>query len=138
MQALPPGGVMVAVRASEQELTPLLVDGVSIAAVNGPGSVVLSGVEDAVLAVVGDRRSRRLRVSHAFHSVLMEPMLDEFRSVVQGLSFHEPVIPFASGAAVDSAEWSGMSVTRSASMTRWLLRSRRGWKRSWRLARMVR
>ncbi|MEH0846430.1 acyltransferase domain-containing protein, partial [Micromonospora sp. CPCC 205711] len=78
MQALPAGGVMVAVQAAEDEVRALLVDGVDIAAVNGADSVVVSGDEaavDAVLAGLGTRRSTRLRVSHAFHSPLMEPML---------------------------------------------------------------
>ncbi|WP_143076862.1 acyltransferase domain-containing protein, partial [Streptomyces sp. MUSC 14] len=76
MQGLPSGGVMVAVAASEELVLPLLGGGVGLAAVNGPSSVVLSGVEGAVLEVVArleERgvRTRRLSVSHAFHSVLM-------------------------------------------------------------------
>ncbi|TCP45034.1 acyl transferase domain-containing protein, partial [Tamaricihabitans halophyticus] len=91
MQALPEGGAMVAVRATEDEFT--LTDGVSIAAVNGPDSVVLSGVEEEVLAAVGERKHTRLKVSHAFHSPLMDPMLDEFREAIAGIEFGEPVIP---------------------------------------------
>ncbi len=83
MQALPEGGVMVAVEAAEDEVLPLLEGreaDVSVAAVNGPRAVVLAGTEAAVtevaeeLAALG-RRTSRLRVSHAFHSPLMEPML---------------------------------------------------------------
>ncbi|MEV0537529.1 type I polyketide synthase, partial [Kitasatospora sp. NPDC050463] len=99
MQALPAGGVMVAVEASEEEVLPLLDDAVSLAAVNGPTSVVVSGAEGAVervVAALADRRSRRLRVSHAFHSPLMEPMLDEFRQVLAGLSFEAPTLRFVS------------------------------------------
>ncbi|MFI7671292.1 type I polyketide synthase, partial [Nocardia sp. NPDC049526] len=101
MQALPGGGAMVAVGASEADLLPLLPGGVSIAAVNGPSSVVVSGVEDAVLAVVEactERgwRTHRLRVSHAFHSALMEPMLAEFASEIEGLAFARPKIPLVS------------------------------------------
>ncbi|MEV0299376.1 SDR family NAD(P)-dependent oxidoreductase, partial [Nocardia sp. NPDC050710] len=101
MQALPAGGAMVAVGASEAEVLPLLLDGVSIAAVNGPSSVVLSGVEDAVSAVVEactgrGWRTKRLRVSHAFHSALMEPMLAEFLSAIAGLAFTRPSIPLVS------------------------------------------
>ncbi|WP_342778246.1 type I polyketide synthase [Streptomyces botrytidirepellens] len=95
MDGLPSGGAMVAVEAAEDEVAPLLTDGVSVAAVNGPSSVVVSGEEDAVLAIGArfserGRRSTRLRVSHAFHSPLMDPMLEEFRRVVEGLEFGEP------------------------------------------------
>ncbi len=99
MQALPEGGLMLAVEAGEDEVAPHLVQGVSIAAVNGPSSVVLSGTEEAVLGVAAalpDRRTTRLRVSHAFHSPLMEPMLEEFRAALAGLRFDEPRIPFVS------------------------------------------
>ncbi|MDX8141123.1 SDR family NAD(P)-dependent oxidoreductase [Lentzea sp. BCCO 10_0061] len=99
MQALPPGGAMVAVQATEEELLPLLGSEVSIAAVNGPRSVVIAGTEDGVEAVVArfaDRKTKRLPVSHAFHSPLMNPMLDDFRAVVEGLSFSEPQIPVVS------------------------------------------
>ncbi|WP_093796780.1 type I polyketide synthase [Streptomyces sp. Wb2n-11] len=111
MQALPSGGAMVAVQATEVEVLPLLVDGVSIAAVNGPSSVVVSGGEQAVLKVAAQlvelgRKTTRLRVSHAFHSPLMDPMLEEFRTVAEGLSYAEPVIPVVSNltGGVASAE----------------------------------
>ncbi|MEV6214041.1 SDR family NAD(P)-dependent oxidoreductase [Nocardia sp. NPDC051833] len=118
MQALPAGGAMIAVGAPEADVLPLLVDGVSIAAVNGPSSVVLSGVEAAVQAVAeacaeNGWRTHRLRVSHAFHSGLMDPMLAEFGSVVEGLAFERPRLPLVStvtGARVvdemsDPAYW---------------------------------
>ncbi|MDQ0779952.1 thioester reductase-like protein [Streptomyces aurantiacus] len=99
MQALPAEGTMVAVRASEDEVRPLLLDGTGIAAVNGPESVVVSGAAsavDAVVATLGRGPGTRLRVSHAFHSPLMEPMLDELAAVVAGLTLHEPEIPLVS------------------------------------------
>ncbi|MFJ4990390.1 SDR family NAD(P)-dependent oxidoreductase, partial [Streptomyces sp. NPDC088732] len=99
MQALPTGGVMIAVQASEDEVLPLLTDRVSIAAVNGPQAVVIAGDEDAAVAIVesfGDRKSKRLTVSHAFHSPHMDGMLDAFREVVAGLSFEAPRIPVVS------------------------------------------
>ncbi|GAA3117231.1 hypothetical protein GCM10020254_75070 [Streptomyces goshikiensis] len=99
MQALPTGGVMIAVQASEEEVLPLLTDRVSIAAVNGPRSVVVAGDEDAALAVAAafpDRKSKRLTVSHAFHSPHMDGMLEDFRAVVAGLSFEVPRIPIVS------------------------------------------
>ncbi|MET7855611.1 acyltransferase domain-containing protein, partial [Streptomyces avermitilis] len=93
MQALPAGGAMVAVQATEDEVLPHLTDGVGIAAINGPRSVVVSGAEDAVLGIAEvftqhGRKTSRLRVSHAFHSPLMDPMLEEFAEVVRGLTFH--------------------------------------------------
>jgi acyl transferase domain-containing protein len=116
MQLLPAGGAMVAVQASDAEIAPWL-DGraqdVSVAAVNGPSAVVLSGAEAVVLDVAGrfeamGRKVRRLTVSHAFHSPLMRPMLDEFAAVVAGLTFGRPVLKAVStvtGAGVGE-EWS--------------------------------
>ncbi|WP_425314862.1 type I polyketide synthase [Streptomyces agglomeratus] len=101
MQALPAGGAMVAVQATEDEVFPYLTDPVSIAAINGPNSVVVSGVEGDVLEVqvrfeAQGRKTSRLKVSHAFHSPLMEPMLAEFRAVAQSLSYSEPTLPVVS------------------------------------------
>ncbi|MFL6123120.1 SDR family NAD(P)-dependent oxidoreductase, partial [Actinophytocola sp.] len=96
MQALPSGGAMVAVRATEAEVAEHLPAGVDVAAVNGPDSVVLSGDEDAVLAVARRWKHQRLRVSHAFHSHRMEPMLDEFAAVARELAFQPPEIPIIS------------------------------------------
>ncbi|WP_406277458.1 SDR family NAD(P)-dependent oxidoreductase [Nocardia sp. NBC_00881] len=107
MGALPQGGAMLAVAVSEDRVATVaaeFADQVSMAAVNGPSSVVLSGdvfaigmIEDK-LAVEGVKTSR-LRVSHAFHSVLMEPMLDEFRGVTEGLTYHQPTVPIVSNVS---------------------------------------
>ncbi|KAB2346143.1 type I polyketide synthase [Actinomadura rudentiformis] len=109
MQALPAGGAMIAVQAAEEEVAGHLGDQVGIAAINAPGSVVLSGASDAVTEVAArfeaeGRRTTRLRVSHAFHSPLMEPMLAEFREIAGRLSFRPPRIPVVSnvtGGAID-------------------------------------
>lgn len=101
MQALPAGGAMFAVQAREDEVAPMLGHDVSIAAVNGPASVVISGDHDAVSAIADrlrgqGRRVHRLAVSHAFHSALMEPMIAEFTAVAAELSVGLPTIPVIS------------------------------------------
>ncbi|WP_371871563.1 SDR family NAD(P)-dependent oxidoreductase [Mycobacterium bourgelatii] len=101
MAELPAGGVMIAVAASEAEVTPLLTEEVSIAAVNGPSAVVLSGAQDPVTAVAdrlaeSGRRVHRLAVSHAFHSKLMEPMLERFADLLAGITPAEPRIALVS------------------------------------------
>ncbi|WP_312847741.1 type I polyketide synthase [Streptomyces sp. WAC 01325] len=102
MEALPEGGAMVAVEAAEEEVLPLLTGDVALAAVNGPRAVVLSGAEEgveAVLAALGEWRHTRLSVSHAFHSPLMDPMLDDFRAALAGLTFGEPTLRLVSNLA---------------------------------------
>ncbi|MFF7459408.1 SDR family NAD(P)-dependent oxidoreductase [Kitasatospora sp. NPDC008115] len=108
MQALPEGGAMLAVAATEAEVTaaigevPGAGDGtVGIAAVNAPEALVVSGPAEAVRALAdhfaaAGRRTRRLAVSHAFHSSLMEPMLAEFAETVGALSWQPPRIPIVS------------------------------------------
>ncbi|MBY8843593.1 SDR family NAD(P)-dependent oxidoreductase [Streptomyces sp. SP2-10] len=104
MQELPAGGAMVAVQATEQEVLDLLAeasDQVGVAAVNGPTAVVLSGSADAVLGIAErlrgmGRKTKRLEVSHAFHSPLMDPMLDRFAEVAHRVRFARAGTPFVS------------------------------------------
>jgi polyene macrolide polyketide synthase len=103
MGALPEGGAMVALQGSEQEVAESLegIEGLSLAAINDPGSVVVSGEEKAALELLQSwkakgRKATRLRVSHAFHSQLMEPMLEEFTEVAAKLDFQAPKIAIAS------------------------------------------
>ncbi|MEV6134390.1 type I polyketide synthase, partial [Streptomyces violaceusniger] len=104
MQALPEGGAMVAIEATEDEVGVTLSGReheMSIAAVNGPSAVVVSGHAHAVQEVAGvwearGRKTKGLRVSHAFHSCLMDTMLDAFGHVVRELRFEPPTMTLVS------------------------------------------
>ncbi|MFD3704495.1 SDR family NAD(P)-dependent oxidoreductase [Nocardia sp. NPDC058658] len=101
MGALPDGGVMLAVRAGENEVRSLLVDEVAIAAVNGPLSVVIAGSAPEVDTIADrlramDRRVRRLPMSHAFHSPGIEPILAEFGDLAATVAVAAPLIPLVS------------------------------------------
>ncbi|WP_370461530.1 type I polyketide synthase [Micromonospora sp. Llam0] len=104
MDALPAGGAMTAVRATPEQVAALLRDApgsVGVAAVNSHDSLVLAG-EQAAVDAIADRlhrdghKTRRLSVSHAFHSALMDPVLDEFGAVAAGLTYRPATVPIVS------------------------------------------
>jgi acyl transferase domain-containing protein/NADPH:quinone reductase-like Zn-dependent oxidoreductase/acyl carrier protein len=111
MGALPEGGAMVSLQASEGEALELLERArgrAALAAVNGPASVVISGDESVVLELADlwrerGRKTKRLRVSHAFHSQHMDAMLAEFTEVAHGLSLSAPRIPIVSNLTGEPA-----------------------------------
>lgn len=101
MQAAPTGGVMITIQATEEEITPHLTNQVSLAAVNAPTSVVISGAEPNAMGIAErfqqqGRRIRRLQVSHAFHSPHMDPVLDEFHDLAATVTCTPPTIPIIS------------------------------------------
>nr|WP_148106801.1 type I polyketide synthase [Amycolatopsis sp. WAC 01416] len=116
MRALPEGGAMAAIQATEDEVAPHCSDRVVIAAVNGPAAVVVSGHADAVADLVAhfaDRKTTTLAVSHAFHSPLMDPMLADFRAVLARVTLspaNRPLVSTVTGERageelLDPAYW---------------------------------
>ncbi|WP_443043775.1 type I polyketide synthase [Streptomyces sp. GS7] len=115
MQALPGNGAMYALEASEAEVLALIEgfeDSVSIAAVNGPRSVVISGDGTATARIAAHLsqqggRTNQLTVSHAFHSPLMEGMLEEFRKAAAAVDYRPgriPVVANLTGRLADGVE----------------------------------
>ncbi|SBT43804.1 Acyl transferase domain-containing protein [Micromonospora auratinigra] len=102
MQALPSGGAMLAIGAPLDELD---LDGIDVAAVNGPRAVVVSGTEEQIAALEArlDVKTRRLRVSHAFHSHLMDPMLAEYGQVLNRVRPSAATVPLVSTVTGDLA-----------------------------------
>ncbi|WP_234314143.1 type I polyketide synthase, partial [Streptomyces sp. NBRC 109706] len=106
MQALPSGGAMLSVQASEETVRDLTE--LDIAAVNGPLSVVVAGADAEVETLRAEFaeagvKTRRLTVSHAFHSRLMEPMLGEFQRVAESLTYRAPAVPVISNVTGEEA-----------------------------------
>ena len=113
MQALPSNGGMAAVIADESRVAAAIApygEALAIAAVNAPDSVVISGRRPALDAAIAQLeaagvRTQRLRVSHAFHSALLDPMLDAFEEVASGVTYSAPridVISNVTGGQVDA------------------------------------
>jgi len=101
--SLPEGGAMMAVHLDEEALRPQLPEGLSVAAINAPGLVVVSGAAVAIDALESKLEAenvstRRLHTSHAFHSILMEPILEAFAREVAKVELHPPSIPVVSCA----------------------------------------
>ncbi|MEW2380430.1 SDR family NAD(P)-dependent oxidoreductase, partial [Micromonospora sp. NPDC047812] len=97
MAALPLGGAMVAVQATEEQVTGYLSDQVGIAAINTPTDLVISGDEAATLAAAEQlaalgHKTKRLPIPLGAHSHLMDPMLDAYRAVAESITHHEPRI----------------------------------------------
>jgi acyl transferase domain-containing protein/NADPH:quinone reductase-like Zn-dependent oxidoreductase/acyl carrier protein len=130
MQALPAGGAMAALEATEGEVTSLLtslgLEGqVEIAALNSPTSVVVSGEADGVdmasahwSATIG-RRATRLRVGIGFHSPLVEPMLAELAEVAAAIDYSPPQLPLVSNVT------GGLVTTEVCSADYWIDHARR-------------
>ncbi len=96
-----PGGAMLAVRLPEAELAPLLPDGVAVAAVNGPALSVASGLHEGIAALEAvltakGVMARRLHTSHAFHSPMMEPMVDRLHGLLRTVELRPPSAPYLS------------------------------------------
>ncbi|MET7403685.1 SDR family NAD(P)-dependent oxidoreductase, partial [Dactylosporangium sp. NPDC005572] len=103
MQSLPPGGAMAVVTATEAQITPLLTPGVAIAAINTPTSLVLSGDAKELNAITGNAKT--LKVSHAFHSPLMDPILDQFHAIAATLTYHQPHTPLTTNGDPTTPEY---------------------------------
>uniref|UniRef100_UPI00389ADD48 SDR family NAD(P)-dependent oxidoreductase n=1 Tax=Streptomyces specialis TaxID=498367 RepID=UPI00389ADD48 len=104
MQSCRPGGAMIALQATEEEVLASLAGSagrVAVAAVNGPAATVIAGDADAAERIAAEwaahgRKTKRLTVSHAFHSPHMDDMLDAFRTVAERVTLHPPALPIVS------------------------------------------
>ncbi|MCF2150415.1 Polyketide synthase [Desmonostoc muscorum LEGE 12446] len=112
MQQLPDGGEMVSLIASEEQVRQILApfgNTVSIAAINSSESVVISGVSEDITTLCQKLeaqgvKTKRLQVSHAFHSPLMIPMLQEFEQVANHVTYNQPQIPLISNVTGQLAD----------------------------------
>ncbi|BDA68880.1 beta-ketoacyl synthase [Calothrix sp. PCC 7716] len=111
MQALPKDGEMVAVFASSDQVQAAIqpYEQVSIAAINGPQSIVISGASDSIEAIINSLqalgiKTKKLNVSHAFHSPLMAPMLADFERIASGIKYSAPSIKLISNVTGELAK----------------------------------
>ncbi|MEM6753811.1 MAG: type I polyketide synthase, partial [Cyanobacteria bacterium P01_C01_bin.38] len=112
MQQLPPGGEMLSVMASVEQINQIIApysEKVAIAAINGPESVVISGEAKALATVKEildslEIKTKQLQVSHGFHSHLMEPMLAEFKAIASEITYNQPSIPLISNITGTKAD----------------------------------
>ena len=118
MQSLPAGGAMIAVQATEDEIRELIAryPGFDIAGVNGPRATVVSGDEIAVERVAEHlrglgRKTKRLEVSHAFHSHHLDAILDEFRAVAATVEHRAATLPFISNVTGTRLDLDGVVPT---------------------------
>lgn len=116
MQSLP-GGAMLAVSLAADDIRPLLPDGLSLAAINGPAQCVVSGPTSLIETWHSDLTAKNiscqpLHTSHAFHSAMMEPILPAFKVQVARITLKSPQIPFISN--VTGAWITGQQVTDPA------------------------
>jgi acyl transferase domain-containing protein/acyl-CoA synthetase (AMP-forming)/AMP-acid ligase II/acyl carrier protein len=124
IQQLPGNGIMATVFDSEESLQPL-AEGVSVAAVNGPTHTVISGKRTAVEAVCATLQARgvlvrQLQVSHAFHSPLMEPILDDIERLASTVPHHPARLRWISALTADTADLSAGSAGHAAHWRRHL------------------
>jgi acyl transferase domain-containing protein/aryl carrier-like protein len=100
MQSVP-GGAMTSVTLPERELVPILGKGLAIAAINGPSFCVVSGETEAIeqledLLTTRGHHCRRLHTSHAFHSEMMDSILEPFVELVKTIKLSQPQLPYIS------------------------------------------
>ncbi len=104
MQSLPRNGIMAVVFAPLNIVNGLIEEAgndVSVAGINGPDNTVISGKTETVekiieIAKYKNIKTVKIKTSHAFHSALMEPILEEFKNSIQNIEFKQPVIPLVS------------------------------------------
>ncbi len=101
-----PGGSMLSVSLREDALKPYLIDGIDVSVINSPNATVVSGETEKIKIMEENLRKNRiacirLRTSHAFHSKMMEPVLDEFIRAFDHIQLAKPTIPFISNITGD-------------------------------------